>query len=60
LNLSSILGRFSEPSTYSSLAALLGVFGLSIPPGVVQSVALVGTGVAGLVGFFLPEAKKAQ
>ena len=54
-----LLARMREPATYASAAAVLGTVGVTAPPGVVQNVTLVGTGVAGLLGILLPEGKSA-
>lgn len=53
--MSRLIASLREPSTYAALAALLGTVGISLPPGLVQNVTLAGTGLAGLLGVFLPE-----
>ena len=49
------IARLREPSTYATLAAMLGAFGLSVEPGVLQNLTLAGTGLSGLLGLLLPE-----
>ncbi len=48
-----LIARFGEGSTYAALAALLGVCGLHLDPGIVQNVTLIGTGITGLLGILL-------
>lgn len=43
-----LIARLREPSTYAGIAALLASFGLSVDAGLVQSVAMFGTGLAGI------------
>ena len=50
-----LIARFSEGSTYAAVAALLAGFGLQLDPGIVQNIALVGTGITGLLGILLKE-----
>jgi hypothetical protein len=50
-----LIARLREPSTYAGLAALLASFGLSLDAGLVQSIALLGTGLAGVVAAFMPD-----
>ena len=52
-----LLSRLREPSTYAGIAALLGGFGLTLDAGIIQNVALAGTGLAGLAAAFMPEGK---
>lgn len=54
-----LFARFKEPSSWAGLTAVVGMMGLSIDPGVVQSVTLIGAGVCGLLAFFLPEGSAA-
>jgi hypothetical protein len=54
----SVLTRFAEPSSWSSLAALLAIAGVNVPSGLWQAITLAGSGIAGVVGFFLPEGSK--
>lgn len=49
--------RLREPSTYAGLAAVLAVFHLSTDPGLVHSLAMIGTGIGGVIAFVLPEGK---
>lgn len=50
-----IVNRLKEPSTYAGLAALLGAFGVSIDPGMLQAVVAVATAIAGLASIFVSE-----
>lgn len=50
-----LIARFGEASTYATLTALLAAFGLQLDPGLMQHVALIGTGVAGLAGILLKD-----
>lgn len=52
-----LISRLREPSTYASLAAVLGALGVSMPAGVVQAVTLAGTGLAGAAAILMPEGK---
>jgi len=52
-----VVGRFSEPSTYAALTGVLTYFGIAIPEGIVNPIAAIGVGIAGLLGFFLKEKK---
>ena len=49
--------RLREPSTYAGLAAVLAVAHLSTDPGLVHDITLIGTGLGGVIAFFLPEGK---
>jgi hypothetical protein len=50
--------RLREPSTYAGLAVLLGAFGhFTLPHGAMDNIALIGTGIGGLIAIFLPEGK---
>lgn len=49
--------RLREPSTYAGLSAVLAAVGLNLDPGVAHSLAMVGTGIGGLIAFFIPEGK---
>ena len=53
-----VLARLAEPSTYASLAAILGGIGYVLPAGVIQNLTLAGMIGAGLVGVFLKEGVK--
>lgn len=50
-----ILDRFKEPSSYAGLAGLLGMFGLQVDGGLIQSITYALSGVCGVVAFFLRE-----
>ena len=43
-----VLARLAEPSTYASLAAILGGIGYVLPAGVIQNLTLAGMIGAGL------------
>jgi len=47
--------RLREPSTYAGLATLLGVIGMTIDPGLLKSLSMIGMGLGGAIAFFLPE-----
>lgn len=51
-----IVARLSEASTWAGIGTALLGMGVSLPPGVLQNVTLVGTGIAGLVAILVPEA----
>lgn len=48
-----LIARLREPSTYAALAALAAVFGFNAEPGLIQDIASVGTGVAGIAAVFM-------
>lgn len=56
--MSYILKRFREPSTYSSIAALLVGLGVALPAGIIEAITYFGVGLSGLVAILLPETKK--
>lgn len=56
-NLLWLSARLQEPSTYAGAATMLSAFGLSLDPGILHDIVLVGTGLGGLVAFVLPQAK---
>jgi hypothetical protein len=49
--------RLKEPSTWASLAATLGALGFAVPEGLMQYITFAGMGLAGVLGFFMPEKK---
>ncbi len=51
-----IAKRFKEPSSWAGIAAVALAFGIQVDPSVAKSLAYFGSGVAGLVAFFVPEA----
>lgn len=53
-----ILTRFSEPSTYAGIAAIIGAAGFVVPHGIFQDVAFAGMAVAGAVAVVLKEGWK--
>lgn len=56
--LSSLANRFKEPSSWSGLGALFLLLHLNVDPGMVQSISLVGAGLAGIIAILVPEVKK--
>jgi hypothetical protein len=54
--LKALVLRFKEPSSWAGLAAFLGVIGVQLDSGLVESITFAGAGVAGIVAFFLPDA----
>lgn len=49
--------RLREPSSWAAVAALLGVLNLSVDPGLMHDLSLVGMGLGGVIAFVLPEGK---
>jgi hypothetical protein len=47
--------RLREPSTYAGLATLLGVIGMTIDPGLLKSLSMIGMGLGGIIAFLVPE-----
>jgi hypothetical protein len=47
--------RLREPSTYAGLATLLGVVGMTLDPGLLKYVSMIGMGIGGIISFALPE-----
>lgn len=47
--------RLREPSTWASMAAMLGGAGVAVPSGLWQYVAMTGMGAAGILGVILAE-----
>jgi len=47
--------RLREPSTYAGLAALLGVVGMTLDPGLLKNISLIGMGIGGIISFAVPE-----
>lgn len=56
LYLKALAARFKEPSSWAGLAAFLAIVGVNLDTGVVESIAYIGAGTAGLLAFFLPDA----
>jgi hypothetical protein len=52
-----LANRFKEPSSWGGMAGLFVLLGMQLDPGLVQSIATAGAGIAGIVAFFLPEKK---
>lgn len=50
-----IVARLREPSTYASIAALIGILHLNIDPGAIQAMALWGGVAAAVMGAILTE-----
>lgn len=53
-----LVDRFSEPSTWRGIFALLTAFGVAISPEMENAILAAGLGVIGLIGVFTSEAKK--
>lgn len=54
-SLKALAKRFQEPSSWAGLAGLVALMGLHLDPGAVQSLTLLGSGIAGLLAILLPE-----
>ena len=52
------LRRLKEPSTYASIAALLGILGVNMDSDIWQSAVYLMMAVAGFVGIILPDPDK--
>lgn len=52
-----LANRMKEPSSWTVLAGAAAAAGVNLDPGLAQSLAYIGAGVAGVVAFFLPERK---
>jgi len=50
-----MFSRFKEPSTWASIAMICGIFGFNVDSETLQLITQVGTGLAALVGVFMPE-----
>jgi hypothetical protein len=50
--------RLSEPSTYATLTALLGITGFNIAPGYMQDVMFFGMSVSAVAGVMFKEGVK--
>ncbi len=48
-----IIARLKEPSTYAALAAISAMLGFNVDPGLMQSIASVGAGAAGIAAVFM-------
>ena len=55
--LKSFVERLKEPSSWAAVAAAMAALGVSLDPGLWQQIAAAGTGVSGLLGFFMKEKK---
>ena len=53
-----IIARFKEPSSYSAIAAVLGMCGIIVPHPTLQTICLIGCGAAGIAGFWMSESKE--
>lgn len=49
--------RLREPSSWAAVSALLGVLNLSLDPGLMHDLSLIGMGLGGVIAFVLPEGK---
>ena len=52
------LVRFSEPSSWAGLAAVLAATGVGVAEGLMQPIIYTLSGIAGLIAFFVPEKKQ--
>jgi hypothetical protein len=50
-----LIARFSEPSTYAGIAAILAGLGYAIPPGIGHDLMLAGLVISGLGAVILKE-----
>ena len=48
-----LIARFSEASTYGALTGVLAALGLHLDACLMQNIALIGTGLSGLLGILL-------
>ena len=48
-----LIARFGEASTYGALTGVLAALGLHLDAGLMQNIALIGTGLSGLLGILL-------
>ena len=48
-----LIVRFGEASTYGALTGVLAALGLHLDAGLMQNIALIGTGLSGLLGILL-------
>ena len=54
-NMSYVLARLKEASTWRGIALLLTAFGVQIAPDVREAVISAGVAVAGAIGVFFPD-----
>tara|TARA_R100000935_G_C2813254_1_gene156045 strand:- start:221 stop:388 length:168 start_codon:yes stop_codon:yes gene_type:complete len=52
-----ILDRFKEPSSYAALSGVLAMGGVIIPNDLWQTIAMLGCGACGAIGFIKGEKK---
>lgn len=52
MNITKLLKRFKEPSTYRGLAMLATAFGVTVNPEIMEYIIAAGTGLSGLIGMF--------
>ena len=50
-----LLDRLKEPSSWSGLGLVLGMFGLNVDPGFIQTLSVTLAGGAGVASFFVKE-----
>jgi hypothetical protein len=53
--LKNLVERLKEPSSWAAIASAMLALGISVDPGLWQHLALAGTGVSGLLAFFMGE-----
>jgi hypothetical protein len=52
------LQRLKEPSTWRGIILMLTTFGVAIEPTQKEAIITAGLGIVGVLGAFLPDAKK--
>lgn len=52
-----LVERLKEPSSWAGLGGLLAMVGVSLDPGVLHGLSLVGAGLAWVAAFLMPEQK---
>jgi hypothetical protein len=55
-----LVDRFKEPSSWAALASGAAMIGVIIPPGYMQAISFVGSGICVLLGVILKESPNAQ
>lgn len=53
--LSLLLKELGQASTYTTLTAVLGVFGVTMTPGLMQTITFIGMGLAAVAGVLIKE-----
>lgn len=50
-----MIDRFKEPSSWGVFGSALGMFGISVPGGLMQALSLIGSGACLLIAFLMKE-----